>query len=699
MLVKKRDNTLEPLDITNIRKQTMPAVDGLRNISFEEIELTASISFVDGILSSDIQEALINATKSMIDVDRPDATFAAARLRLYSLYHTTKRAYGKEKQRGQVYDAVTLSDYLDLNKEVLSYDASIFDVERLNAHINPEHDKLLTSISIETLMSRYLIQKAGTIVELPQHMFMSLAMFLAQKEKDPNGWAIRFYDVFADLLALPGTPTLSNGRIKGRSCFSCFVGSTADDIESIFDTYKEQGLISKGGGGIGWDWTRIRAKGGVIQDIFNAAGGVVPWMKIENDIAIAVDQLGTRKGAINVYIETWHKDILDFLDLKKSSGEERRRAEDLFISVSESDLFMQRVENNEMFTLFDPYDVPQLAETFDGDFIDLYVKYEQEFLNGTRTFTNEPVQINAKDLMKKIISYYWERGQPFHYFKDTVNRDHRHPEEGIIRSSNLCTEILQPTDEFRTIVCNLASINLSKVNTKEKFAEVVPVVIRALDNVIDISSYPTEKSRQTHAHTRSIGLGIMGEAQLIAENHIMYGSEEHKKYIDELYYNLEQAALQASQDLAVEKGPWKVGKDKRNAYIMAIAPTSSIALIAGTTATHEPVFNRKWEEESMLGVSTVTAPNISPDTYEYYISAYDVDPKDMIDLTAIRQKYVDQAISHNMYFRPEQTTGAMVYEAIMYAWKKGLKTLYYLRSKSIKKVIKQSDLVACSGCE
>jgi ribonucleoside-diphosphate reductase alpha chain len=321
-----------------------------------------------------------------------------------------------------------------------------------------------------------------------------------------------------------------------------------------------------------------------------------------------------------------------------------------------------------------------------------------EAIEGTRTFTNKPVVMNAKDLVKKIVAYYWDKGMPFWQFKDTVNNSHAHPEEGIIRSSNLCMEIQQSTDEHRTVVCNLASVNLSKVFKIEDIHRVVPIVMRMLDNVADVSSYPSEKSRRTHHHTRAVGLGIMGEAQLIAEKFIMYGSQAHKDYIAVLYRDLYETANLASEDLAQEKGPWKEGKTKRNAYIGAIAPTSSIAIIAGTLASHEPAFAVKWTEENMLGVSTVTAPNINADTYPYYVSAYDVDQKDMIDLTAIRQESVDQSISHNIYFKPENTKGKDVYDLIMYAWRKKVKTLYYLRSKS-KKIVAQSDTITCSGCE
>jgi len=1037
MKIKKRNGDLVNLDISKIIKQTIPACEEL-NLSHEELEIEANISFTDGMRTEDIQKILINTAKSKVDIDAPNWTFVAARLTLYDLYHRTRNLYDASSTK-KVYEDITLSDYLTQNVNIIDIaDYTKFNIAKLNKAIVPKRDYLFNSPGIETLISRYLIKNEDKIVtELPQHMFMTIAMWLAQHEDNPTSRAIEFYDVLSKLEALPGTPTLANGRLKNRSCFSCFVGSTSDDLTDIFTTYSEQAEISKLGGGIGWDWTKVRAEGAPVQKVSNASGGLVPWLKIENDIAIAVDQLGTRAGAINCSIEVWHKDIQDFLDLKKTSGEERRRAEDLFITVSLPDLFMRRVEANDYWTLFDPYDAPELTDIHNQEFEYRYKTLETTIGENPSYFKNKPIKLKAKDLMKKIIRYYFERGVPFITFKDTVNKHHDNPELGIIRSGNLCVSLdtkiltrggyveigsvlntvqecwngeswsntqlfltsekehvlsvqlsngetiratdyhkwyiakqdkkgklksykevrtheLKPgdklikfdldtiihgskklknayengfysadgckinkktkaiflynnkkdllnnfknyksTNEEKTLnkskdtrlklsydinelqdkffipnasytlksrlkwlaglfdgdatltnnngtesiqltstnidfinevklllqelgvhssvkngyeegyrflpnnsndslklykcnetkrllvpgsslnkllklgykanrvmptkrkynreakrfikvlsivdnneyvpvacgtepernklmfngvltgncqeffnpvtpdeiaVCNLASINLSKVNTKEDFERVIPTIIRILDNVIDLSSYPVQKAKDTQLARRSVGLGVCGEAELIANQQIHYGSQEHFDYIDMLYSSFKQEVDKATFNLADERGAWSPKSKKRNAYTTCIAPTSSIAILMGTSNSCEPVFAKKWHEENMDGNIPFTAPNINPDNYQYYESAYDIDQHKMITATGIRQKYFDMGISHNLYFRPEGLTTKIIYDAIYHAWKSELKSLYYLRSESKQLEDIKSDKIVCFGCE
>lgn len=704
MNIRKRSGKLEKLNIDNIREQTIDATKGL-DASYETLELNASLSFVDGMKSSEIQHLLIKSALGLVDVDKPDYVFVAGRLKLYDIYHQVKRTYGKTKSKTKedIYKIITLKDYLEFCKDILSYSSKYnrFDIERLEKEINSSRDLLFTYNAIDTFSSRYMLKKKKNIVELPQHAFMSIAMFIAQDEENPTDKAIEFYNVMSKLEALMATPTLANGRTLEGNCFSCAVGSMPDDLEGIFDSFKEIGLGSKFGTGWGYDVTRIRALGGQIRGIPDASNGIVPPMKIMNDISIYVDQLGVRLGAIAVSIESWHKDIIDYLDLKKNNGDERRRAKELFIAVSCSDLFMNRVEKNEMFTLFDPYDVPELTETFSKEFEDIYTKYENDFLNG-KEFTNTPVRINAKDLWKKIQKMYFETGMPFLFFKDNVNKVHENKEEGIIRSSNLCTEIFQPTNSDKTILCNLASLNLSKVYTKEDLERVVPIVCRMLDNVIDLSTYPIPGTEEVQKRTRAVGLGVAGEGELIANKQIIYGSKEHLEFIDELYANIEYYSDKTSKELAVERGPWKEGEEHRNAYRRALAPTSSISVIMGTTAMHEGAFDKVWIEETKMGNVKMIAPNINPDNFAFYVSPYDVNQQDAIKCTAIRQKYTDQGISHNIYFRPEKTNGKEVFDTLMLAWKLGLKSTYYLRSES-KKVTKEPTVktskIACVGCE
>ena len=785
----KRNGRREALDISKIQKVTSASVEGLQNVSQSDLELSAHIKFVDGMSSEQIQESLIRTAVEKIDIDAPDWTFVGARLFLYNLYHKVGKVTHGIK--GTAYGH--FKDYLSNGKaegRLLPNLGDGFDLEDLNNYINPERDLNFTYLGIKTLYDRYLIKnKLGQPIELPQHMFMSIAIFLAQNEDNKQQRAKEFYDVVSKFEVMLATPTLSNARTNRHQLSSCYIGSSPDNIEGIFDGYHEMALLSKFGGGIGWDWTQVRALGGVIDNHKNAAGGTVPFLKINNDLAIAVDQLGTRKGAIAVYLEPWHMDINDFIDLKKNSGEERRRAHDLFPSLWISDLFMERVEADADWTLFDPYEVKDLSETWGDEFKAKYIAYEQ----------NPDVAkevISAKTLWKKILTSYFESGSPFLCFKDNANRMNPNSHVGHIRSSNLCTEIFQNTDpnkylirlEFedgtkesyeentligvdsgsvktankitsldsingkkvfivdkervdgRTAVCNLASINLSRINTKEDFERVIPIAVRMLDNVIDLNFYPLRKVKVTNLQSRAIGIGVMGEAQMLAERGLLFGTSAHFNFIDSIMEMVSYNTIKASSDLAIEKGiypdfhgskwsqgimpmdcykpevnqltsneliyDWSELKQKvirdgmRNGYLMAIAPTSSISILVGTTQAIEPVYKRKWFEENLSGLIPVVVPNLSPDTFQYYIPAYEVDQIDIIKAAAIRQKWIDQGQSTNIFMHADKASGKYLNDIYMTAWKLGNKSTYYLRSQSPEAKNDVEDRsMECSGCQ
>ena len=807
--VIKRNGRKEPLDITKIRKYTVSACEGLDGVDYSELELDAKLQFRDGISTEEIQQTLIKTAVDKIDIDRPNWNFVAARLFLYDLYHKVT-GYN---------DYNHLMDYFEKGEKegrLLLGLKEKYDIEELNNYLKPERDLQFTYLGIKTLYDRYIIKdRNNKPIELPQQLFMGVAMFLAQNETNPNSipekdkkyidlendkairtyWAKKFYDVISKFEIMVATPTLSNARTTRHQLSSCYVGSMNDNIEGIFDDYKEMALLSKFGGGIGWDVSKIRALGSFIDNHKNAAGGVIPWLKITNDVAIAVDQLGTRKGAIAVYLEPWHMDILDFLDLKKNSGEERRRAHDLFPALWIPDLFMKRVEEDALWTLFDPYEVEDLTDCYGEEFEKKYLEYERR-----EDITKE--KIKAKELWKKILLEYYETGNPFLCFKDNANERNQNRHNGIIRSSNLCTEIFQNTepnhykikvvfeDESfilldeeeeievenggvkltkkakkitsldaiddksvyivekmavtgKTAVCNLASINLSKVNTPEKIAEVVPLAIRMLDNVIDLNFYPVRKTKDTNVKNRAIGLGAMGEAQMLAEKQLFWGSNEHLKLIDEIFEGISFYAIKTSSELANEKGiypefrgsNWSKGilpidtakesakkllekdlfsnfkydwdnlreevkKGMRNGYLMAVAPTSSISILSGTTQTIEPVYKRKWFEENLSGLIPVVVPNLSPDTYMFYTTAYDLDQRVLVKAAAIRQKWIDQGQSLNIFITPDKASGKYLNEIYMLGWKLGLKSFYYLRSKSPEvneEVMDRS--IECFGCQ
>lgn len=789
MKVIKRNGRTEELDISKIKKCTGDAVKGLDGVNVSELELDAKIQFRDGISTDEIQKTLIKTAVEKIDVDCPNYSFVAARLFLYSLY---KKVSGINRYNH-------LREYFEKGEatgRILLGLKEKYDLDDLNEYIKPERDMQFTYLGIKTLYDRYLIKDSkGEPIELPQHMFMGIAMFLAQNEFNPQEWAKKFYDLISKFEVMLATPTLSNARTTRHQLSSCYIGSAPDNIEGIFDSYKEMALLSKFGGGIGWDWSKVRAMGGSIDGHKNAAGGIIPFLKITNDIAVAVDQLGTRKGAIAVYIETWHMDINDFIDLRKNSGEERRRAHELFPALWINDLFMKRIKANDKWTLFDPADTPDLCELYGVEFEKRYEEYEKD------TSISKEI-VDAKELWKKILLNCFESGMPFLCFKDTANRTNPNSHTGIIRSSNLCTEIFQNTqsnyyqikivfgdkselhldeneevkidggiikpakkvstldymggkkvyivekfkNDGKTAVCNLASINLSKIYKKEDIQRVVPTAVRMLDNVIDLNFYPHVKVKNTNLKSRSIGLGVMGEAQMLAEAQIHWGSEEHFEKIDKIMEMISFEAIQASSNLALEKGAYpdfkgsswsrgifpidtasdkakaltlreglfnqsecdwdklkeKVKKDgMRNGYLMAIAPTSSISILVGTTQTIEPIYKRKWFEQNLSGMIPVVVPNLSLDTWQYYTSAYEIDQKLLVKAAAVRGKWIDQGQSLNIFMSLDRASGGYLNEIYTLAHELGVKSTYYLRSESpdSEKVSVADRSIECEGCQ
>lgn len=783
--IKKKNGQIEPLDIKKIHKFTKEAVENIDGVSQSELELDSKLQFRDMMTTSEIQDTIIRTAADKIDVDSPNWTFVAARLFLFEIYHKTNgnNEYGHLKNyflRAEKLNKIT-KGFKDL-----------YDLEELNSYIKIDRDYQFTFLGIKTLYDRYLLKdEYGNPIELPQHLFMSVSMFLAQKEKEPQYWAKKFYDILSKFEVMAATPTLSNCRTLKNQASSCYITSIPDTIEGIFDAYKEMSLLSKFGGGIGSDFSQVRASGSSINGNKKIAGGIVPFLKITNDIAIAVDQLGVRRGSIAVYLEPWHLDIRNFIELKKNSGEERRRTHDLFTALWINDIFMERVASEEKWTLFDPYETKELTNLYGEDFEKKYLECEN----------NEDLlreEINAKTLWKEILKSYFETGSPFLGFKDNANRANPNNHRGIIRSSNLCTEIFQNTEpnhykikiiyenkttdifeeedivtldngnekeakkitnldvlnnkniyliekeviEGDTAVCNLASINLSKINTKDDLERVIPIAIRMLDNVIDINFYPVSKAKKTNLKTRSIGLGVMGEAELLATSEIDWGSKEHYHKIDEIMETVSFNVIQTSNNLSKEKGSYEIfegsnwskgifpidlankkalnltNRDRiydwedlrnkvkstgmRNGYLMAIAPTSSISILTGTTQTIEPVYKNKWFEENMSGLITVTAPKLSSKTFKYYKSVYNIDQIKLIEAGAIRQKWIDQGQSLNIFIALDKASGKYLNNIYMTAWKLGLKSTYYLRSQSpdfFNSEYVKDRTIECVGCQ
>ena len=864
MKVQKRNGTTQELDIAHIRKQTIPACEGLTNVSYEELELGAKIMFTDGITTKKIQEALIRSAESKIALDAPDWMYVAARLRLYDLYHRIKHYYGHTgaDKDGDVYDKVDLYTVINKNSDIYTDRiTSLYtkkSIDELNKEIKSERDKLLTTAAVQTLVSRYLGVRGSDTFELPQHMFMLIAMFVASDEESEEKrvhWSKIYYEELSSLRMIAATPINSNGRFKDSSTASCFLASFPDNLEGIFDGYKEVARASKAGGGLGIDISRMRALGSRIRHRDNAAGGVIPFTKVLNDIALAVDQGGVRAGAFATYLECWHIDFPDFLDLCKRQGEDRRRAQDLFLAASIPDIFIKRIKESGMWTLFDPRDVPELTETYGDEFTAKYEEAERNFIQGIGKWNPNTKQIPVKELLGKMIYNWSTEGKLFWFFKDTVNRAHEHKDLGIIRSSNLCVtgdtkimtrqfgnipiaellnkndgasfhtdvwngeewshtlvrktsdsslvtdvyldvdgedtkvsatyyhkwwvlrddvptkvetmdleegdilepwldpktgkvvnatvkvidysasrkeatycgyepkrnrimfnnvvtgncvEITQPTDENHTAVCNLGSLNLGQLKTVEEMVQTSKILTRFLDSIVSVTDYPTLNSRETQLARRSIGIGVIGEAEWLAQNHIMYGSDEHEHSIIDIYGNVSNAIEDTSKELAKEKGSCVID-GIRNAYRMAIAPNTSSGLLAGSTCSCEPIYAREWAENSKLGTYKMVAPHVTVDNLQYYPNAYELDQGRLLELTALRQKYVDMSISHSVYIDPTNymNTGKPVSardiaRLILKAHELGVKTLYYFRAKARKNTnleATEKPKISCVGCE
>ena len=1126
--VTKRSGYKAPMDLSKIVDKAYWATDGIPGVSASELVIDSHISWKEGITTDELQKAIIKTAVDKISEPYANWTYVAARLLLDSMYHQVGKIYGTKK--GNPYPS--LKQYIEFALTTGKYHKNFFkgyDLNDLNAYIKPERDLQFTYLGLVTFRDRYSVHTGdGKQIELPQHMFMAIAMFLAQKEKDKQFWAKKFYDLISSFDAMAATPTLSNARLTNHQLSSCFVGSNDDSLTGIFDGYKEKAFLSKLGGGVGWDWSQVRASDSSIDAYEGVAKGLTPFIKIENDIALAVDQLGcvaknsyvkvlktvetnnfthdfrreyekieltkreliegvasyaskfafeygkfsknfirslifdyvlntnghrfleetyglshdqykkiigrykkinkglpegfqkiighedyaisregvvincitlrplssnidrkgyvrvtlgkqgnalhlllakqylgftdgqtvdhddgnklnnslsnlqlisnedniskgwktskikrteknrirkhlsygyrlkgdkrnthdfeilnietinvpieklrigdlvlsyniekntpefktvvakhtidvkkddqiklsfedgnyivtsnwhpfprvtngkvvyvrsdemkegditinhkgdfvkvasvengdadeefvdltvkdnnnyfcstchddgnfhlihnTRKGAFANYVPDWHMDIYLFIKMRDNGGEERHRAQDIFPAIWYSDEFMLREMNDEMWTLFDPYDVPYLNELYGDEFTEAYKRAEADP-------SIRKVRVRARELFAEIMQSAYKHGVPFACFKDTANKEHKNKHVGMIRSSNLCTEIFQATEperemyditledgvvinmsEFETIltgdgskrvknlivgdtidglsvedirqyrsegktaICNLASVNLPRMTNlpDDEFYEKIYTAIRMLDNVIDVNLYPTEKIERTAKLSRAIGLGVMGEAEDIACRGIHFGSKEHAEYIEEQYSRFQAASISASERLAREKGPypdWEGSEwpnPMRNGYINAIAPTSSISILTGTSSCFEPVFNRSWYEDNLSGVTPVTAPNLSVQNYEFYRSAYNVNQESSIEMHGIRSKYIDQGGSFNIFLKPGNHIDVK-YLASLYrqAWMSGLKSVYYVRSSapedSSLEIIDRS--MECAGCQ
>lgn len=703
MNVVKRDGFVEHLQIEKIHKVTAWACEGLE-VSQSELETGAHLMLFEGIKTSAIHDALIQSASALIAVDSPDYTFVAARLLLQKLYKEVNNSIEYLHIDGYIFKGVQegrLNPALQGPK---------FDLAKIDAAICPERDLLFTYLGLQTLADRYFIRtkqevgKDGKIIELPQHMWMRVAMGLALNEDDPTARAIEFYNVLSKLEFISSTPTLFNSGTNHSQMSSCFLNTVEDSIDGIFSTIHECANLSKYAGGIGTDWTRVRPSGDPILGTNGKSAGVVPYLKIFNDTAVAVNQGGKRQGSFAAYLEPWHPDFLDFCDLKKNSGDERRRAHDIFPAAWIPDLFFKRVKEGGIWSFFSPREFPELHEIFGDEFESRYKDLEAQ--GKARS------QLPAMDVWKKTLTSLFETGHPWITFKDECNRRNPQGHVGVIHNSNLCTEITLNTSDLETSVCNLGSINLARV-THNNLKPVITTAIRMLDNVIDINFYPSDKAKNSNLRHRPIGLGVMGYTEWLVMNGIDWESDLHLTAADQLFEEISYLAIESSCDLAIERGAyesfrgskWNLGilpidtarnqeqefdwmslrhrvkLGMRNSNLMAIAPTATISNIAGTTPCIEPIYKRAHTQSNMSGSFLVVDPTLRYGRPELCKESFEVNPMWIVKAAAVRQKWIDQAQSINIFVKAG-IRGSALAEIYMTAWELGLKTTYYLRNQA-----------------
>ncbi|MFJ7930854.1 ribonucleoside-diphosphate reductase subunit alpha [Peribacillus sp. NPDC096622] len=694
---------------------------------------------------------LIQLALEGVDIDAPDWTFVAAAELLNTMYRDAQANRGYEgKSYGPFYELITELSQLSEGQRYPIYKPELLssytkaEIEELGSVIDPEKDKLFSYIGIYLLNDRYLARpKKDKVYELPQERFMIIAMEIMRMEKTEHRLQLikEAYWAMSNLYMTVATPTLSNAGKTHGQLSSCFIDAIEDSIDGIYLSNYDAAKVSKFGGGVGLYVGKVRSLGSDIRGFSGNSSGTTPWIRLFNQTAVSVDQLGQRKGAIAIYLDAWHKDIMSFLDLKTQNGDDRLKAHDIFTGVCIPDLFMEAVRDRKEWYLFDPHTVKQtlgfsLEDLYDekkgeGSFRNHYALAVEAAENGTLpNYSFE--KINAMDIMKSIMISQLEEGVPYMFYRDEVNRKNPNKHKGMIYCSNLCTEIAQNlspstiTDEYETedgdvvvvrksgdfVVCNLSSINLPRAVGSDVLERLIPIQIRMLDNVIDVNNLPVKQASISNKRYRAIGLGTFGWHHLLATENIYWESDEAVHYADALYEKIAYLTIKASNELAKEKGsyPYFEGSDwhtgdyfelrdytdqkwldlkadvqehgTRNGYLMAIAPNSSTAKIGNSTDGIDPLYEIEFYEEKKNFKFKVTAPGLTPNTYEYYKKTrFNLDQLESIRQNAARQRHIDQAISFNLYVH-NTIKAKVLLDIHLTAWESGLKSTYYVRSTS-----------------
>ncbi len=753
------------------------ACRGIEDLTSAEELLESSIAnFYEGIKESEVDQANVMAARAKIEIE-PAYSKVAARLLLDVLYRETMEISAS--------DPSLESAHRDYFKKYLKFAIKVdrvspnllkFDLDKLARAMQLQRDDQFTYLGLQTLYDRYFLHDNQRRLETPQIFWMRVAMGLALNEKEQhNERAIEFYDVLSKFHFTSGTPTLFNSGTNHSQLSSCYLSTVMDDLHNIFKVVADDAQLSKWAGGIGNDWTNVRATGATIKGTNGKSQGVIPFLKVANDTAVAVNQGGKRKGAMCAYLETWHLDIEDFLELRKNTGDERRRTHDMNTANWIPDLFMKRINANGTWTLFSPSDVPDLHDLYGAAFEKRYIEYEKMADEGKIKLFK---RMDALQLWRRMLSMLFETGHPWVTFKDPSNIRSPQDHVGVVHSSNLCTEILLNTSKEETAVCNLGSISLIEHMTEKgidekKLASTIRTAVRMLDNVIDINFYPTSEARHSNLQHRPIGMGLMGFQDALYLMNISYASHEAVKFADTCMEMIAYYAILASSELAKERGAystykgskwdrgllpidtlellekergepievdrscsmdWKPVRESikkygmRNSNTLAIAPTATISNITGCTQSIEPMYKHLFVKSNLSGEFTI--PNlflvdrlkklglwdknmlddlkyfdgsiaeierIPPEIKQVFLTAFEIDPEWMMECASRRQKWIDMGQSLNLYIA--EPSGKKLHQMYINAWKKGLKTTYYLRCLGATQIEKSTTDINKRGLQ
>ena len=768
------DKSHKPLDMARLETIVGEACDDTAGVSRQPVIKEALRNMYSGMAAEDVSTVLIMGARTLIEKE-PAYSFVSAALLLDKLrrealsFLSGRFEEATSEEMGARYPEY-FKQYIARAGELKLLDSRLcdgYDVDKLAHAIRPERDRQFTYLGLQTLYDRYFLHTGDVRLELPQAFFMRVAMGLANNEIEREQRAIEFYELLSGFDFMSSTPTLFNSMTPHPQLSSCYLTTVSDDLRGIFESIQDNAMLSKFAGGLGNDWTRVRAIGSPIKGTNGKSQGVVPFLKVANDTAVAVNQGGKRKGAVCAYLETWHLDIEEFLELRKNTGDDRRRTHDMNTANWVPDLFMQRVARDQEWTLFSPNDTPDLHDLYGKAFEARYREYEALADEGGITNFR---RVEAVALWRKMLNMLYETGHPWIAFKDNCNLRSPQSHVGVVHSSNLCTEITLNTSGDEIAVCNLGSINLAAHVDEnglmlDKLEKTVTTAMRMLDNVIDYNYYSVPEARASNRRHRPVGLGLMGFQDALYKLRIPYADERAVEFADRSMEAVSYFAIQASNQLAKERGKyssfdgslWSKGilpidsiellvraRDDgyidvntdatfdwnslresvkkyglRNSNTMAIAPTATISNICGVTQSIEPAFQNLFVKSNLSGEFTVINPHLADDLKKrglwdevmtndlkyydgsvqhidrvpddlkrLYATAFEIEPRWLVEAASRRQKWIDQSQSLNLYMN--EPSGTQMNELYNLAWVKGLKTTYYLRSKAATHVEKST---------